>query len=197
MHWFWRAAIAVGAASVTTALLGLVCDSLVPVLLRSSLSVAARAAIGIGWANIGLPFTTVWAYRELTRRYGPSNTYAEAHCCKSGYVLWGISIGFVLGTAEATLAAWGTSPPDFLNRALFYYSQFGFAGPYLGGVIGYVVFKRRELRILKWLAAGRCCGCGYNLTGNVSGICPECGTPVPKRTADAAGVQPTEQNEQA
>ena len=26
---------------------------------------------------------------------------------------------------------------------------------------------------------GRCLDCGYNLTGNVSGICPECGTPVP------------------
>jgi len=25
---------------------------------------------------------------------------------------------------------------------------------------------------------GRCAGCGYDLTGNVSGICPECGTPV-------------------
>jgi uncharacterized RDD family membrane protein YckC len=28
-----------------------------------------------------------------------------------------------------------------------------------------------------------CTGCGYNLTGNVSGICPECGTPVPRGTA--------------
>ena len=26
---------------------------------------------------------------------------------------------------------------------------------------------------------GHCLDCGYNLTGNVSGICPECGTPVP------------------
>jgi predicted RNA-binding Zn-ribbon protein involved in translation (DUF1610 family) len=23
--------------------------------------------------------------------------------------------------------------------------------------------------------------CGYNLTGNVSGVCPECGTAVPAR----------------
>jgi hypothetical protein len=29
------------------------------------------------------------------------------------------------------------------------------------------------------LGAGRCTSCAYNLTGNVSGICPECGTPVP------------------
>ncbi len=27
----------------------------------------------------------------------------------------------------------------------------------------------------------RCVGCGYNLTSNVSGICPECGRPVPTK----------------
>jgi hypothetical protein len=27
-------------------------------------------------------------------------------------------------------------------------------------------------------AAGRCLKCGYNLLYNVSGICPECGTPI-------------------
>jgi hypothetical protein len=25
---------------------------------------------------------------------------------------------------------------------------------------------------------GLCCRCGHNLTGNISGVCPECGTPV-------------------
>jgi len=29
-----------------------------------------------------------------------------------------------------------------------------------------------------------CLTCGYDLTGNVSGTCPECGTPVPKAPAD-------------
>lgn len=24
---------------------------------------------------------------------------------------------------------------------------------------------------------GRCQNCGYNLTGNISGVCPECGMP--------------------
>ena len=28
------------------------------------------------------------------------------------------------------------------------------------------------------LLAGLCSSCGYNLTGNTSGICPECGTPI-------------------
>lgn len=26
-----------------------------------------------------------------------------------------------------------------------------------------------------------CIACGYNLTGNTSGTCPECGTPVPSK----------------
>jgi ABC-type ATPase with predicted acetyltransferase domain len=28
-------------------------------------------------------------------------------------------------------------------------------------------------------AAGRCAECGYDLTGNTSGVCPECGTQTP------------------
>lgn len=30
----------------------------------------------------------------------------------------------------------------------------------------------------KAVDSGKCAGCGYDLTGNVSGRCPECGTPV-------------------
>ncbi len=32
-----------------------------------------------------------------------------------------------------------------------------------------------------------CWSCGYNLTGNVSGICPECGTRIPEPASDDAG----------
>ncbi len=32
---------------------------------------------------------------------------------------------------------------------------------------------------------GPCLHCGYNLTGNESGVCPECATPVPKGEATA------------
>ena len=35
-----------------------------------------------------------------------------------------------------------------------------------------IIVRKRELK-------GRCRKCGYNLTGNVSGVCPECGTEVP------------------
>jgi hypothetical protein len=34
--------------------------------------------------------------------------------------------------------------------------------------------------------AGHCVSCGYNLAGNVSGTCPECGEPVPYRREPAS-----------
>lgn len=41
-----------------------------------------------------------------------------------------------------------------------------------GGLIAYTL--RRQLE------PGQCLRCGYDLTGNISGICPECGTSVAK-----------------
>jgi hypothetical protein len=40
-------------------------------------------------------------------------------------------------------------------------------------------------RIDRRIAPGHCECCGYNLTGNVSGICPECGTPVKRQGGPA------------
>ena len=33
---------------------------------------------------------------------------------------------------------------------------------------------------------GFCQTCGYNLAGNQSGVCPECGSPVPKQASEAS-----------
>jgi hypothetical protein len=50
-----------------------------------------------------------------------------------------------------------------------------------------IFFSMPSLWVLRWRwarrpARGTCASCGYNLTGNVSGVCPECGKPLPKRT---------------
>jgi len=37
----------------------------------------------------------------------------------------------------------------------------------------------REARSVCRIERGCCAACGYNLTGNTSGSCPECGAPVP------------------
>jgi hypothetical protein len=48
-----------------------------------------------------------------------------------------------------------------------------------------VVFAR-EVRRRRRAARNRCAVCGYDLTGNVSGVCPECGvTPPAGRSASA------------
>ena len=34
-------------------------------------------------------------------------------------------------------------------------------------------------RHARWRREGRCSECGYDLTGNISGVCPECGSNAP------------------
>ena len=41
-----------------------------------------------------------------------------------------------------------------------------------GRIIGVIVARRKRI------AKGFCPVCGYNLTGNTSGVCPECGTKI-------------------
>jgi hypothetical protein len=48
--------------------------------------------------------------------------------------------------------------------------------------IAMIPLWRRANRNLR-RARGRCELCDYNLTGNVSGVCPECGTPCEQQTA--------------
>jgi len=43
---------------------------------------------------------------------------------------------------------------------------------------------RGHLRISTRQSLGLCLSCGYDLTSNESGICPECGAPVESRTED-------------
>ena len=40
-----------------------------------------------------------------------------------------------------------------------------------------LIFARLRWRRILW-DGSYCLRCGYNLTGNVSGICPECGEPI-------------------
>src|ERR1043166_984271 len=40
-----------------------------------------------------------------------------------------------------------------------------------------ILWHRHRRRI----PPGHCAYCNYNLTGNTTGICPECGTPIPKK----------------
>ena len=48
--------------------------------------------------------------------------------------------------------------------------------PSLGLAACIVVLSRPILRRRALSRSGQCLTCGYDLTGNVSGVCPECGT---------------------
>jgi hypothetical protein len=52
---------------------------------------------------------------------------------------------------------------------------------------GYAAYRPATANehLKNWVCNTGYCGCcGYDLTGNVSGICPECGTAIPRSTAD-------------
>jgi len=53
------------------------------------------------------------------------------------------------------------------------------------GLLAAAVSDRDRQRRMPRPAGDRCARCGYDLTGNVSGTCPECGMPLP-----AADPQP-------
>jgi uncharacterized paraquat-inducible protein A len=78
----------------------------------------------------------------------------------------------------------------FIERYWFDFPQFVVSGwllsvltavltvPFISGLIRHRVLRRRA-------AQNRCLRCGYLLTGNVSGRCPECGSEIAARRAAA------------
>jgi len=80
---------------------------------------------------------------------------------------------------------WGT-----LNEIAGPESGFTVIGPVLPAALPFVILAapwvvRRavQARRDRCERCGRCRSCGYDLTGNVSGVCPECGTPLPPSAA--------------
>jgi len=52
--------------------------------------------------------------------------------------------------------------------------------PFLFGLYPLWAFFRGPWRRRRRKAKGLCVRCGYDLTGNVTGVCPECGGPAPQ-----------------
>ncbi len=53
----------------------------------------------------------------------------------------------------------------------------------------------RQLSLADGEEIGTCPYCGYNLTGNVSGVCPECGTAVQEHDAGGNESVPTKEED--
>jgi hypothetical protein len=83
----------------------------------------------------------------------------------------------MMGILATTLALLGPNP----LRALFDWFQDDAAAwgmliiPISTIALGFAIYRSRKPAGAK---APRCKSCGYNLTGNQSGVCPECGTEV-------------------
>lgn len=77
------------------------------------------------------------------------------------------------------------TPDEFYADAAAVAAVASAAAGVLSGAIGGLV---AEL-IKRVPRPGHCPRCGYNLTGNLSGVCPECGTPVREDKFPSGGDQ--------
>ena len=83
---------------------------------------------------------------------------------------------YLLTTSDLRIGLAGPSPPMVRIRD----GHLPYAYPFLLAAVapGIWLWRYRRDRRLRSDGMPHCAKCGYNLTGNVSGICPECGTPV-------------------
>ena len=92
---------------------------------------------------------------------------------------WLLLLALVAGVAGAGYVA----APVFRKTWPLALTAFAAAGAYAG--VRFARYARAELPAER-RRRGLCVACGYDLRGNVSGACPECGTP-----HEAAGFPPT------
>ena len=156
--------------------------------MRRRLSSAGRL---VKWASTGLTVFSclVWLPNQsMTLRYvwkGPTDgrgIWIGGGCV--GYFAWvplrSVPPSYVPPRLGASLGEpfaedrnlWiGTSADNFLCDRI---CKFPASIPLAAFGLLAAILWRYDLRRFP---AGHCFTCGYNLTGNVSGICPECGTP--------------------
>jgi hypothetical protein len=78
------------------------------------------------------------------------------------------------GSRDGT--SFGTSASAGVTNRIEVVLPMWVVGSALAGVAALLLWLERRARPRK----GGCDVCGYDLTGNTSGICPECGTPLPE-----------------
>jgi len=85
-----------------------------------------------------------------------------------------------LAGALLSATAWSVSPTRSWGRpSLIAPLPIGIASAGLIGLLAFIIPVRCSVR-----RASDCVDCGYDLTGNRSGICPECGRPTVQKLAD-------------
>ncbi|UCG16338.1 MAG: hypothetical protein JSV19_13690 [Phycisphaerales bacterium] len=97
-----------------------------------------------------------------------------AGCARSALRMWDFA-------SEGVPKDWVTRQPD---RVLVSVKALLAVTPALGGCVCCLVMWWLIRGWKRWHRTGHRCRCGYDLTGNVSGICPECGTPIERKSTD-------------
>lgn len=122
-----------------------------------------------GTGHVGIPFAKPAAHsaEPLVTLY-PSDSINHQPFRLSDWIMGGLSafVIFVLGAILISLSLRGRFAITILPISL----ALGIANGYLS------MCKRRNRRARLARKEGYCRVCGYDLMGNVSGICPECGT---------------------
>jgi hypothetical protein len=135
------------------------------------------------------------AIRQIAKRYGLEAMPARSACMAVLiFVVAVIAAALVEDALAKALAGAGSSPPMIVHWL---------DGALVGGTVAFFVVRydlvrrRAALRALRErlreLGVRVCLHCGYNLTGNVSGVCPECGERTGGFTAENA--ESTEEKE--
>lgn len=172
--------------SLAAMLLGLV--ALCPTNWNSVVNVENNTSVRITWRECGVPLSTL-CYTTL--RAGadprvPTETAWETQAVQETAHAYK-RIATSCGLARRTFLGWATfSAAEAFERGAtesWYFSPVNLVGDWLmvcaaGGLVLWARRLARGARRQRRAARGECVVCGYNLTGNVSGRCPECGHPI-------------------
>ncbi len=112
-------------------------------------------------------------------------TYSTRHHTYSANRwVWELEAGRIKATCKyrGTNVSVRPSPPLPTKMAWWPDVEFEFSGSHIYMPIWMLLLPLAAMTFLLWRynprSTGQCVSCGYDLTGNVSGTCPECGTEV-------------------
>ena len=129
----------------------------------------------MGAAMYAVVATACVVYLVRTRRSGPLSRWRDrielrvVLYCLAGM----LALQFPLGIVQAVRAL--IAGPRTWATFLWVFPVGALVFPAVAFAL--VMYDRRRIR-RDWKESGACEACGYDLTGNTSGTCPECGAPV-------------------
>jgi hypothetical protein len=144
---------------------------LTAVLAGAALGLAHNAIPGDGTAGLQLGLFYVGLFPLIVLFLSrPLNAYRNSIVISVLTVLGWIAVKLV----TAAMTAQHTETAQLMWLFWGFYGLLGL----VANVLAVSVAVWARLRFYPIRGYGACQHCGYDLTGNVSGVCPECGTPV-------------------